>query len=69
LPASSFWYGTACLAPNDTSGHRLATLKPLRLLLYVAPLVLLLLLVPYLTAPYQAYLLSYGLIMAIARWA
>jgi branched-chain amino acid transport system permease protein len=42
------------------------TLKPLRLLLYVAPLVLLLLLVPYLTAPYQAYLLSYGLIMAIA---
>jgi branched-chain amino acid transport system permease protein len=42
------------------------SLKPLRLLLYVSPLVLLLILLPYLTNPYQAYLLSYGLIMAIA---
>jgi branched-chain amino acid transport system permease protein len=42
------------------------TLKPLRLLLYVSPLALLLLLLPYLTDPYQTLLLSYGLIMAIA---
>ena len=42
------------------------TLKPLRLLLYVAPLALLLVLLPYLTDPYQTLLLSYGLIMAIA---
>jgi branched-chain amino acid transport system permease protein len=42
------------------------TLKPLRLLLYISPLVLLLVLLPYLTDPYQTLLLSYGLIMAIA---
>jgi len=42
------------------------TLQPLRLLLYVSPLVVLLLLVPYVTNPYQTFLLSYGLVMAIA---
>jgi branched-chain amino acid transport system permease protein len=42
------------------------TLKPGRLLVYVSPLALLLMLVPYLTNPYQTMLLSYGLIMAIA---
>jgi branched-chain amino acid transport system permease protein len=42
------------------------TLKPCRLLLAVSPLAILLLLLPYLTNPYQAYLLSYGLVMAIA---
>jgi branched-chain amino acid transport system permease protein len=42
------------------------TLQPLQLLLYVSPLVVLLLLVPYVTNPYQTFLLSYGLVMAIA---
>lgn len=42
------------------------TLQPLRLLLYVSPLLVLLLLVPYVTNPYQTFLLSYGLVMAIA---
>jgi branched-chain amino acid transport system permease protein len=42
------------------------TLKPWRLLLYVSPVVLLLIALPYLTDPYQTLLLSYGLIMAIA---
>jgi len=41
-------------------------LQPLRLLLYVSPLVVLLLLVPYVTNLYQTFLLSYGLVMAIA---
>src|SRR5262249_23156149 len=60
---TAYWPVWHAMIPLVTASR---TLKPLRLLLYVAPLLLLLLLVPYLTAPYQAYLLSYGLIMAIA---
>lgn len=43
-----------------------AVRTPVRLLAYTAPVVILLLLLPYVVTPYQTILIAYGLIMAIA---
>jgi branched-chain amino acid transport system permease protein len=43
-----------------------AATSPLRALAYAVPVVLVLLVLPYLVTPYQRILISYGLIMAIA---
>ena len=40
--------------------------SPLRSLAYAGPVVIILLMLPYVVTPYQTILMSYGLIMAIA---
>jgi branched-chain amino acid transport system permease protein len=43
-----------------------AAASPLRSLAYAVPVVIILLMLPYIVTPYQTILMSYGLIMAIA---
>jgi branched-chain amino acid transport system permease protein len=43
-----------------------AAVSPLRSLAYAVPVVIILLMLPYVVTPYQTILMSYGLIMAIA---
>ena len=49
-----------------TAPHAFQTRSPLRILVWAAPIAVLLVVVPWAVEPYQSILLAYGLVMAIA---